>query len=228
MQDYPNEPYGEDQTDPTDRTDRADETVEDPAEAAGERPGCGWSLLLGLMGMAALLIFGLWAAREINRRNIAQPLAGSYRMLPEDQPKPQGPEQELKIYFIAGGQFLSAQPRTSRDTPDEAGRIHQIAHELANPPGSGLMETPLLGGAPKGIYILGGIVYVDLNRDFLQPPNPSPTLERLTIYSIVNSFVLNVPDIKGVQILVDGQVLRSAWGWMDISTPLGPDLSLVR
>lgn len=226
MQDYPPELY-EDPTDPTDSTDRTDDLADEPAPA-GERPGCGWSLLLGLMGMAALLIFGLWAAREINRRNIVQPLAGSYHMLPEDQPRPQEPEQELKIYFIAGGRFLTAQSRTSRDTTDEAGRIHQIARELANPPGGGLMDTPLIGGAPKGVYILGGIVHVDLNREFLQPANPSPTLERLTVFSIVNSFMLNVPNIMGVQIMVDGQVVRSAWGWMDISTPLGPDLSLVR
>ncbi|MCE5230346.1 GerMN domain-containing protein, partial [bacterium] len=116
----------------------------------------------------------------------------------------------------------------SRDISDDAGRIHQIARELGNPPGSGLMETPLLGGAPRGLYLLSGIVYIDLNREFLQAPNQSPAMERLAIYSIVNSFMLNLPSLKGVQIMIDGQVVRSAWGWMDISSPLGPDLSLVR
>ncbi len=222
-------PYPSDPAERSEWSDLADPS-EDLAEPAGavERPGCGWSLLLGLMGMAALLIFGLWAAHEINRRNIVQPLAGSYRMLPENQPRPQEAEQELKIYFIAGGQFLTAQSRTSRDATDATARIHQIARELANPPAGGLMESPLIGGAPRGVYILGGIVYVDLNRDFLQPKHPSPALERLTIFSIVNSFMLNVPNLNGVQILVDGQTIRSAWGWMDISTPLGPDLSLVK
>ncbi|MCE5228787.1 GerMN domain-containing protein, partial [bacterium] len=206
-QKYPLDPLPSDEY-PPDFLDREESPeAAEPAEAE-ERPGCGWSLLLGLMGMAALLVFGLWAAREINKRNVAQPLTANYNMLPATAPIPASPEQELKIYFIAGGQFLAQQSRRSRDINDDAARIHQIARELANPPGSGLMETPLLGGAPRGLYLLRGIVYIDLNREFLQAPNQSPAMERLAIYSIVNSFMLNLPSLKGVPIMIDGQVVR--------------------
>lgn len=206
---------------------------EEPAEPEiQERPGCGWSLLLGLMGLAALLVFGLWAAHEINRRNLIQPMAASFEginWLP-DTPSPTLPDYEIKVYFIAGGQFLSAQSRTSHGAGEVAERLHQIASELGNrPAGSGLLESPLANGASiRGLYILNDIAYVDLSREFLQPENPSPILERLSLYSFVNSIMLNMPTIKGVQFLIDGQSAKTAWGWMDLSSPLGPDLSLIR
>lgn len=207
--------------------------IEDPASEpeVAERPGCGWSLLLGLMGLVALLAFGFWAAHEINRRNVAQPTTASYegmKWLP-DSPAPTVPDYEIKIYFIAGGQFLATQSRTSHGTSEVAERLHQIARELSNPPGTGLMESPFIAGTTvRGLYILNDIVYLDLSREFLQPPVPSPKLERLALYSFVNSIMLNLPSIKGVQVLIDGQITRTAWGWMDLSSPLGPDLSLIR
>ena len=80
----------------------------------------------------------------------------------------------------------------------------------------------------RGVYLLDGIIYLDLSQTFTRPEEPTPLGERLAIYSLVNSFMLNLQSLRGVQILIEGQIAQSAWGWLDISTPLGPDLSLIR
>jgi hypothetical protein len=79
----------------------------------------------------------------------------------------------------------------------------------------------------RAAYILDGIVWIDLSKDFQQPKNPSPLAERLTVYALVDTFLLNAPDLLGVRILVEGQPVSTAWGWLDLSAPLGINLSLI-
>ena len=201
-------------------------------ELAPARAGCGWTLLLILLGTTALVGFGFWAAHEIRMRNIAQPLLESFggvSMLPASPVRPPDPEQEVRVYYIARDGMLSPQSRLLRGAAGEAARLHQIVRELQAPPSTGLLASPLAGGVEvRGVYLLDGIIYLDLSQTFTRPEEPTPLGERLAIYSLENSFMLNLQSLRGVQILIEGQLAQSAWGWLDISTPLGPDLSLIR
>ena len=33
---------------------------------------------------------------------------------------------------------------------------------------------------------------------------------------------------QGVRFMIEGETVETAWGWLDLSSPLAPDLSLVR
>ena len=199
----------------------------DPDETQ-DRPGCGWMLLLGLIGVTTLVAFGVWAAGQIHQRNLAQPLLANFR-LPDPTIRPPDPDLELKIFLIARDRFLSAQSRMIPGQAQDIERIHQIARELELTPATGLLQSPLAGGASiRGLYLLDSILYLDLSRQFRHHEQPSPVLERLMVYSLVNSFMLNAPSLRGVRVMIDGETVRTAWGWLDLTSPLGPDLSLAK
>ena len=71
----------------------------------------------------------------------------------------------------------------------------------------------------------GRIINVDL--DTVQFPGGS-TGEILTIYSIVDTLTLNFPEIKDVQILVEGRKKDTIAGHIDITTPLAPDKQIIK
>lgn len=51
--------------------------------------------------------------------------------------------------------------------------------------------------------------------------------EALAVYAIVNTITSNLPDITGVQILVDGKEVDSLAGHIDLRAPLAKSLALV-
>ena len=52
--------------------------------------------------------------------------------------------------------------------------------------------------------------------------------EIMTIYSIVNSLVLNIPEIDAVKILIDGKESITLAGHIDLKFPLKADMLLIR
>lgn len=52
--------------------------------------------------------------------------------------------------------------------------------------------------------------------------------EMMTIYSIVNSLTLNFPQIKRVQILIDGKVIESIAGHISLKRPISSNLNIVK
>ena len=134
----------------------------------------------------------------------------------------------LQLYYIVRGEGLAPQTRQLRRPAQSVEHVYLIAREIQRPPETGLLRSPLPPGSHiRGLYLYEGIVWIDLDEPFLQPKDPSPQLERLVIYSLVNSFMLNDPTLQGVRFMIEGKPVETAWGWLDLSSPLGPDLSLL-
>lgn len=221
--------------------DSMDELAKAPTETVvvEERSwftGCSWFFLLGLAVVAALVFAGVWGVRQVMQRSYVRDLDTHFQdvsLLPTRMLKPLQPEMQIQLYFIVRGQALAVQTRRLTHTAGAIERVHLIAQELANPPATGLFESPLPKGTViRGVFIHEGIVWIDLSGEFLaagkQSGIASPHRERLAIYALVNSFMLNDQSLQGVQVLVEGKPISSAWGWLDLSSPLGPDLSLIR
>lgn len=85
---------------------------------------------------------------------------------------------------------------------------------------------------PKGTKLLGislkeGIAYVNFSEEF-KKNHPGGSLgELLTVYSIVNTLT-EFPEVKKVQILINGAVLETLVGHIDLTSPLERDLSIVK
>lgn len=193
--------------------------------------GLGWRPLLWLSGLAVLALACALLLRSVVAGGMADQWKRAFydvSLLPTSGLQQTPPELQLQIYYIVGGQALAPQTRRLRKPAGGLERVYLVARELENPPG-GAFESPLPHGAKiRGLYILEGIVWVDLTGEFLNPALASPQSERLAIYSLVNSFMLNEPSLQGVRFMIDGRPVTSAWGYLDLSRPLGADLSLVR
>jgi hypothetical protein len=73
-----------------------------------------------------------------------------------------------------------------------------------------------------------GIVYVDLaSPEGAAPPPSGTTEERLRVYSLVNTLLLNVAEARGAVLLWNGVQRPTFSGHLDLTHPLLPDPSLV-
>ena len=192
--------------------------------------GCGWLLVFILTLVVGIIALVSWGVIHMVIGTTVQPLHQNYRTLslrPAQRIQAPKAEMQLQIYYVARGRALAAEMRRLRKPATENERLRLIAQELRKPPSGKLLENPLPPGTDiRGVYLLNGIAYVDLTIDFTKVERPTPLRERLAIYALVNSMMLNNRSIQGVQIMIDGRPANSAWGWLDISSPLGPDLSL--
>ena len=77
-------------------------------------------------------------------------------------------------------------------------------------------------------YVLdNGTAYLDFNDALTGSVGGGSMEELLVVYSIVDSVVLNIPEIKRVGILVNGQPLETLNGHIDLRHPLPADHELI-
>ena len=95
-------------------------------------------------------------------------------------------------------------------------------------------KEKLVPTIPQGVRLLDvmvskdGVAYVDFSGEIVSNHSGGSAGEMVTVYSIVNTLSTNLPQIHGVQILVDDRSVDTLIGHLDLSRPLKPDLSLAR
>ncbi len=137
---------------------------------------------------------------------------------------------KVKLYFSAPGSAIL-------ETEERSIPYHETLHAQAKEVLSALIAGPsdqLVPSIPEGVRILDvmvskdGIAYVDLSGEIVSNHQGGTTGEMVTVYSIVNTLTINLPQIQGVQILVDDRPVETLKGHMDLSRPLRPDLSIAK
>ena len=73
-----------------------------------------------------------------------------------------------------------------------------------------------------------GICYVDLSAQFKENHPGGVQSELLTLYSLVNSLILNIPEIQAVKILIDGYETMTLAGHIDLQEPVKANMLLIR
>jgi spore germination protein GerM len=71
-----------------------------------------------------------------------------------------------------------------------------------------------------------GVAEVNFNRAFSKDHPGGSSAETMTIYSVANSLILNFPQIKKVQILIEGEKEETIAGHLSLDQPISskPDL----
>jgi predicted anti-sigma-YlaC factor YlaD len=111
--------------------------------------------------------------------------------------------------------------------PAEFGKL--IVQALANGPRTGLMRTLPEGTTLNAFYVTrDGIAYVDLSDKISQAQPGGVKSELFIIYSIVNSLILNIPEIDRVKILIGGRDTMTLAGHIDLRFPFKANMLLVR
>ena len=176
-----------------------------------------WRVALIALAAAAAVTLLVWLLQGGTPR-IAEQQIASVEELPTPTP---APEQRVILLFAGGDGMLHPELR-SVPLPDEVHeRIRVVMTELlSGPVSSNRLASPIPYEATlEAIFVdQHGTAFVDLTA----PPEPleGSNTELLLVYGIVNTIILNCPEISAVQILFGGHEVATLTGHLDLSRPL--------
>jgi spore germination protein GerM len=136
----------------------------------------------------------------------------------------------VHLYFAGrNSSFLMAEQRTVLHPDNPPGLAETIVNALIKGPQRGLVKTIPAGTRLNALYITpDGTCYVDLSAAIKKNHPGGSKSELLTVFSIVNSLVLNVPEVERVQILIDGNEAHTLAGHIDLQLPFKANMLLIR
>jgi hypothetical protein len=134
------------------------------------------------------------------------------------------------LYFSdADNRFLTAEYRTLVLSDTVAQRAKDIMKALIEGPIGPLSPTMPAGTKVLALYVTqDGMAYVDFNRAITENHPGGTFSELLTIFSIVNTLVLNIPEIEAVKILIEGREADTLAGHIDLRRPFRPNMLMIK
>jgi spore germination protein GerM len=193
-----------------------------------------------LIGVAALLAAGAfgWIVMSTLGRLLSTPAAPAPDVAAETpavappataQPAA-GPRIKATLFFTApDGQRLVG---VQQDVPLAEGLVAQaralVSALLAATPDEPLATTFPEGTALRGVYLSDQQeLFVDLDATVRSKHRGGSTQELLTVYSLVNTILVNLPTVSEVQILINGQEADTLAGHVDLRRPLRKNEGLI-
>jgi hypothetical protein len=141
------------------------------------------------------------------------------------------PSREIAIYFpslTADG--LVAETREIFSTATAGDQVKQIVNDLlAGPTGEEAGRAVPPGTRLRQVYVLeGGVAWLDFSSELSDGLGGGSAAELMTVYSIVDSIVAGVPEVRRVGILIEGRSVETLNGHLHLLKPLRPDFTLIR
>ena len=136
----------------------------------------------------------------------------------------------ILLYFSdSEGEYLIGEKREilNRDEVEEEAK--ETINEIIKGPKGKLIPT--LPPQTKLLSLeLGeeGVAKVNFNKAFSKDHPGGSSAEMMTLYSVVNSLTLNFPQIKSVQILIEGKAVETIAGHLSLKKPVSPNPNLIR
>ncbi|MDD5723677.1 MAG: GerMN domain-containing protein [Syntrophales bacterium] len=131
-----------------------------------------------------------------------------------------GEKQKVRLYFSdLNERFLIPEERyiTKRKAPDDT--VRALVEALIEGPHTDLVETFPKETDLRGVAVKNGVAYIDFGRNLIDLHPGGSASEMMTIYSLTNTVTINVPSVKKVTILIDGNGVETVKGHIDTSRP---------
>ena len=143
--------------------------------------------------------------------------------------KPQG-SWEASIFFgDPDTDLLIAEKRTLTWDKDPEKRAYLLMTELLRGPTGAAVRTTPDSTVLRSVSITSdGLANADFSAQLASEHPGGSSSELLSVYSIVNTLVFNIEDIKRVQILIEGQAIDTIAGHMDCRQPFAPDIKIIK
>ncbi len=127
------------------------------------------------------------------------------------------------------GEYLVGEKREipKRDRVEEEAR-ETIAELIRGPQGAFIPTVPSRAKLLTLQIDAQGLAKVNFDQALSREHPGGSSAEMLTLYSIVNSLTLNFPQIKRVQILIDGKAAESIAGHISLKHPVSFNPSIVK
>lgn len=186
---------------------------------------------VGLIGgavLVALLLLVLLAGRDDED---LPPSDSVETTIDEIIPVEAGEGVSVSLYYPNSSGTLSAEERevAAWETPEQGAAI--LLRALLQGPTTDALVRPLPETVDVGeIYLTpSGQVYVDLvSTEMNRPPLSGSQEELVTVFSLVDTVLLNLPEIEGMIVLWNGRQLPTFAGHVDTSLPLQAERDLIR
>jgi hypothetical protein len=194
-------------------------------------------LLLALLVPVAFLASGCGGAprdrrpgRELPPSPPASPSGDPGSTVPPE-PDATAPlsRESVRLYFpSASDEGLIEEPREILRTTTPGDRAKQILSDLLSGPSSEAAVSFIPTGTRlRQVYVVDQTAYADFSEELRAGLDGGSDPEILTVYSIVNSLVLNIHEIARVGILVEGRPCETLNGHLDLRRPLKPNQKLI-
>jgi spore germination protein GerM len=130
-----------------------------------------------------------------------------------------GLKQSATLYFPADDESgLVAETREMSWAATDPDRIRQVLLALIEGPSQGHHRSLPPSTDIRAVFLTAdGTAYIDFSNDILKGFAPGIQSETLTVYSVVNSLAANIPAVKEVKILLQGQEVETLDGHVDLS-----------
>jgi hypothetical protein len=141
-----------------------------------------------------------------------------------------GPNVIAVLYFPSlSDRRLVPESRPIKWAQSEDDRVRQVLLALAEGSHQGLSHSLPAATIVRAVFLTsGGTAYVDFSNDILNSLSPGIETECLSVYSVVDSITANIPSVKRVKILVQGQEVETLDGHADLTEAIVPDTSLIK
>lgn len=183
---------------------------------------------------ATLLGWGVMSALGRLLRTPTEPLVETVAEVPAVAPPvaapAAGPRIKATLFFASeDGRRLAGIESEVPLAPTVVSQARALVETLlaAEPPAP-LSRTLPAGAAVRGVYVSDrNEVFVDLDPTVRDKHPGGSMQELLTVYSIVNTLLVNLPTMAEVQILIDGQEVDTLAGHVDLRRPLRKNERLI-
>ncbi len=148
----------------------------------------------------------------------------------ETMPAAPDTQSDVPLYFASkNNEFLVAENRMLSNPANPVMFAQNIIQALISGPRTGLMQTLPHETKLRALYVTDdGTAYTDFSAA-LKDNHPGGVLaELITIYSIVNSLVLNVTGVDRVKFLIEGRESLTLAGHIDLQKPFTAEMLLIR
>jgi hypothetical protein len=204
----------------------ADDAAGGPRQTVAPSPGSGgpqeprqrsWSFILISTAIAVgVIAIVIWQLPHWLMRNDAAPAPGASATQAEAR------RIRATLFYVSddGNQLVAVdrEVQFGAGPSEQARRILEL--QTAAAPG-GLVSAIPPGTTVRSVYMTpNGNAYVDLSKEASTAHSGGSLDEALTVFTIVNALTTNLPDIKAVQILIDGKEVDTLAGHLDLRRPL--------
>jgi hypothetical protein len=141
-----------------------------------------------------------------------------------------GTTQMATLYFpLLTEDKIAPESRTLTWAQTDPDRVRQVVLALAEGSHQGYGHVIPTSTTVRAVFLANdGTAYVDFSNDVLSDLEPGIETETLALYSIVNSITINIPSVKRVRFLIQGQEVETLDGHADLTTAYTPDLTRVK
>jgi hypothetical protein len=136
--------------------------------------------------------------------------------------------QATLFYLSTDGTMLVGTGRSVLYGETTAGQARRLVEAQVATPPPGLDSAIPAGTTVRAVFVTDAHeAYVDLGGPIATGHTGGSLGEALAVYAIVNVITVNLPDITGVQILIEGKEVDSLAGHLDLRAPLAKALDWV-